>query len=143
MSIIENSTNLTNNSTNFINEKRVNSILLTTGIISIIIIILVVIFIIYYCLKRSKEENQIENNENINQKIHMGNNNEKYSFKQIQNNSNISNHENNINMSLSEIKEKNLKDEIQNIIQNSYNKNEPIDLEKGEKIEKKNKKKKK
>ena len=73
----------------------------------------------------------------------MGNNNEKYSFKQIQNNSNISNHENNINMSLSEIKEKNLKDEIQNIIQNSSNKNEPIDLEKGEKIEKKNKKKKK
>ena len=97
-------------------NKEIPFYLIITSLISIglvlIILILIIIYFVWKFLKRNQVINKVlieeQNKNNINQ--------QKQVFKSIPNSSLIGSDQNRQNMSLSEIKERNLKDEIHNII---------------------------
>ena len=112
------SNNITTESS--LNEQIQKTILLS-GTISMSIVLLVIITIIIYCVIKNKRDansndnlNSFAANKIIAKNSHM-NETPNYGFKSLQNSSSLGN-ENQNNMSLSEIKERNIKDEIHNII---------------------------
>jgi len=123
---------ISNNSTSSYTEVSniFQNILLFFGIISLIIIIIGIIFIIYYCIQRNQRMDDSPQPINIESSFSIDNKNQNknpnnltpnqnYDFNPLQNASVISgidSNNNRINMNLSEIKERNLKDEINNII---------------------------
>ena len=117
------SNNITTESS--LNEQIQKTILLS-GTISMSIVLLVIITIIIYCVIKNKRD--ANSNDNLNsfaahkiiaKNSHM-NETPNYGFKSLQNSSSLGN-ENQNNMSLSEIKERNIKDEIHNIIHGNNN----------------------
>ena len=117
------SNNITTESS--LNEQIQKTILLS-GTISMSIVLLVIITIIIYCVIKNKRDansndnlNSFAANKIIAKNSHM-NETPNYGFKSLQNSSSLGN-ENQNNMSLSEIKERNLKDEIHNIIHGNNN----------------------
>ena len=117
------SNNITTESS--LNEQIQKTILLS-GTISMSIVLLVIITIIIYCViknKRDANSNDNSNSFSANKIIAKNlplNKNPNYGFKSLQNSSSLGN-ENQNNMSLSEIKERNIKDEIHNIIHGNNN----------------------
>jgi hypothetical protein len=117
------SNNITTESS--LNEQIQKTILLS-GTISMSIVLLVIITIIIYCVIKNKRD--ANSNDNLNSfsankiiaKNLPLNKNPNYGFKSLQNSSSLGN-ENQNNMSLSEIKERNIKDEIHNIIHGNNN----------------------
>ena len=119
-----------NNSTSTEISNVFQNILLFFGIISLIIIIIGLIFLIYYCIQRNQRMSDSPQPINIESSFSIDNKNQNknpnnltpnqnYDFNPLQNASVISgidSNNNRINMNLSEIKERNLKDEINNII---------------------------
>ena len=117
------SNNITTESS--LNEQIQKTILLS-GTISMSIVLLVIITIIIYCVIKNKRDansndnlNSFAANKIIAKNSHM-NETPNYGFKSLQNSSSLGN-ENQNNMSLSEIKERNIKDEIHNIIHGNNN----------------------
>ena len=117
------SNNITTESS--LNEQIQKTILLS-GTISMSIVLLVIITIIIYCVIKNKRDansndnlNSFAANKIIAKNSHM-NQTPNYGFKSLQNSSSLGN-ENQNNMSLSEIKERNIKDEIHNIIHGNNN----------------------
>ncbi len=114
------------------NEQKQNTemqkTLIICSIISMIIIIILVIAIIIYCIcKNKREKNKLNNAIFIEgQNVKNNNQNNNKLFHSIPNNSSIGNNTLKTNFSLSEIKEKNLKEEIHNII-HSANSNSSSD----------------
>ena len=114
------------------NEQKQNTemqkTLIICSIISMIIIIILVIAIIIYCIcKNKREKNKLNNAIFIEgQNVNNNNQNNNKLFHSIPNNSSIGNNTPKTNFSLSEIKEKNLKEEIHNII-HSANSNSSSD----------------
>ena len=112
------SNNITTETT--LNEKIQKTILLS-GVVSMSIVLIVLIVIAIYCIIKNKADEQSNNlksfsankvlakNTPLNPKQNLG-------FKSLQNSSSLGNDNNNQNNSLSEIKERNIKDEIHNII---------------------------
>ena len=112
------SNNITTETT--LNEKIQKTILLS-GVVSMSIVLIVIIVIAIYCIIKNKADEQSNNlksfsankvlakNTPLNPKQNLG-------FKSLQNSSSLGNDNNNQNNSLSEIKERNIKDEIHNII---------------------------
>jgi hypothetical protein len=117
------SNNITTESS--LNEQIQKTILLS-GTISMSIVLLVIITIIIYCVIKNKRD--ANSNDNLNSfsankiiaKNLPLNKNPNFGFKSLQNSSSLGN-ENQNNMSLSEIKERNIKDEIHNIIHGNNN----------------------
>jgi hypothetical protein len=117
------SNNITTESS--LNEQIQKTILLS-GTISMSIVLLVIITIIIYCVIKNKRD--ANSNDNLNSfaankiiaKNSPLNETPNYGFKSLQNSSSLGN-ENQNNMSLSEIKERNIKDEIHNIIHGNNN----------------------
>lgn len=117
------SNNITTESS--LNEQIQKTILLS-GTISMSIVLLVIITIIIYCVIKNKRD--ANSNDNLNSfaankiiaKNSRMNETPNYGFKSLQNSSSLGN-ENQNNMSLSEIKERNIKDEIHNIIHGNNN----------------------
>ena len=117
------SNNITTESS--LNEQIQKTILLS-GTISMSIVLLVIITIIIYCVIKNKRD--ANSNDNLNSfaankiiaKNSPMNETPNYGFKSLQNSSSLGN-ENQNNMSLSEIKERNIKDEIHNIIHGNNN----------------------
>ena len=117
------SNNITTESS--LNEQIQKTILLS-GTISMSIVLLVIITIIIYCVIKNKRD--ANSNDNLNSfaankiiaKNSSMNETPNYGFKSLQNSSSLGN-ENQNNMSLSEIKERNIKDEIHNIIHGNNN----------------------
>jgi len=123
---------ISNNSTSTEVSNIFQNILLIFGIISLIIIIIGIIFIIYYCIIRNQRMGDSPQPINIDSSFSIDNKNknkssipnnltpnQNYDFNPLQNASVISSidsNNNRVNMNLSEIKERNLKDEINNII---------------------------
>ncbi len=129
-----NETNISNSSNITINENKSSflpknltvpkihkaydtNLVLGLGISIPIILIILVILICYYIKKKREKINQI-NNFDIN-RINFKNPGLKLSYNKLQNTSNINANINSNNISMSEIKVQNLKDEIHNIITNS------------------------
>ena len=114
------------------NEQKQNTemqkTLIICSIISMIIIIILVIAIIIYCIcKNKREKNKLNNAIFIEgQNVNNNNQNNNKLFHSIPNNSSLGNNTPKTNFSLSEIKEKNLKEEIHNII-HSANSNSSSD----------------
>ena len=115
------SNNITTESS--LNEQIQKTILLS-GTISMSIVLLVIITIIIYCVIKNKRDansndnlNSFAANKIIAKNSHM-NETPNYGFKSLQNSSSLGNEN---NMSLSEIKERNIKDEIHNIIHGNNN----------------------
>ena len=94
--------------------------LIVCSIISMVIVIVLVISIIIYCICKSRREKKKLNDSIIIEGQNVKNNNNNIQnnqeFHSIPNNSTLGNNTPKTNFSLSEIKEKNLKDEIHNII---------------------------
>ena len=90
------------------------------GIFLPVIIIAILIILICYCIKKKKKlkMNLMNNNYDIN-RIKFQNSGVKQPYNKLQNTSGINVNMNANNMSMSEIKVQNLKDEIHNIITNS------------------------
>jgi hypothetical protein len=117
------SNNITTETT--LNEKIQKTILLS-GVVSMSIVLIVIIVIVIYCIIKNKADEQSSNlksfsankvlakNTPLNPKQNLG-------FKSLQNSSSLGNDNNNQNNSLSEIKERNIKDEIHNIIHGNNN----------------------
>jgi len=117
------SNNITTETT--LNEKIQKTILLS-GVVSMSIVLIVIIVIAIYCIIKNKADEQSNNlksfsankvlakNTPLNPKQNLG-------FKSLQNSSSLGNDNNNQNNSLSEIKERNIKDEIHNIIHGNNN----------------------
>ena len=133
------SNNITTESS--LNEQIQKTILLS-GTISMSIVLLVIITIIIYCVIKNKRDansndnlNSFAANKIIAKNSHM-NETPNYGFKSLQNSSSLGN-ENQNNMSLSEIKERNIKDEIHNII---HGNNNETGIQKKSKKKNKNKK---
>ena len=117
------SNNITTESS--LNEQIQKTILLS-GTISMTIVLLVIIIILIYCVIKNKRDeksneglNSFAANKIIAKNLPM-NETPNYGFKSLQNSSSLGN-ENQNNMSLSEIKERNIKDEIHNIIHGNNN----------------------
>ncbi len=119
------SNNITTESS--LNEQIQKTILLS-GTISMTIVLLVMIIIIIYCVIKNKRD--ANSNDNLNSfsankiiaKNLPLNKNPNFGFKSLQNSSSLGNDNGNQNnMSLSEIKERNIKDEIHNIIHGNNN----------------------
>ena len=112
--------NLSNNNLEKKNEQIQKSILIC-GILSMIIIIILVISIIIYCICKNRRESKNAKNHNIfiEEKQQKKNNTSPEKFKPVSNSSTIGSDNVRQNMSMSEIKEKNLKHEIHNIIHSS------------------------
>ena len=114
------------------NEQKQNTemqkTLIICSIISMTIIIILVIAIIIYCIcKNKREKNKLNNAIFIEgQNVNNNNQNNNKLFHSIPNNSSLGNNTPKTNFSLSEIKEKNLKEEIHNII-HSANSNSSSD----------------
>ena len=114
------------------NEQKQNTemqkTLIICSIISMTIIIILVIAIIIYCIcKNKREKNKLNNAIFIEgQNVKNNNQNNNKLFHSIPNNSSLGNNTPKTNFSLSEIKEKNLKEEIHNII-HSANSNSSSD----------------
>ncbi len=109
------------NTTNSLNSNyQLQKTILIFGMISISLIIIFLILIIIYCIiKTLKDKNKLNPKIIIDTPNSKNNDNENtQDFKSVANSSTIGN-ENGQNNSLSEIKEKNLKDEIHNIIHSS------------------------
>ena len=109
------------NSTNSLNSNyQLQKTILIFGMISMSLIIIFLILIIIYCIiKTLKDKNKLNPKIIIDTPNSKNNDNENtQDFKSVANSSTIGN-ENGQNNSLSEIKEKNLKDEIHNIIHSS------------------------
>ena len=109
------------NTTNSLNSNyQLQKTILIFGMISISLIIIFLILIIIYCIiKTLKDKNKLNPKIIIDTPNSKNNDNENTQyFKSVANSSTIGN-ENGQNNSLSEIKEKNLKDEIHNIIHSS------------------------
>ena len=107
------------NSTNSLNNNyKLQKTILICGMISTSIIIILLVFIVIYCIIKSiKDRNKINNKNIFVESTSKNTNNENIQdFKSVANSSTIGNESGNHNLSLSEIKEKNLKDEIHNII---------------------------
>ena len=119
----------TNNLTieNSLNEQIQKTILLS-GTISMTIVLLVIIIILIYCVIKNKRDeksneglNSFAANKIIAKNLPM-NKNANFGFKSLQNSSSLGNDSGNQNnLSLSEIKERNIKDEIHNIIHGNNN----------------------
>ena len=120
------------NTTNSLNSNyQLQKTILIFGMISISLIIIFLILIIIYCICKNRRESVNEKNHNIlieeqaiKNNINQNNNNPQNKFKKIPNSSTIGSDNIRQNMSLSEIKEKNLKDEIHNIIHSANPNNE-------------------
>ena len=107
------------NSTNSLNNNyKLQKTILICGMISTSIIIILLVFIVIYCIIKSiKDRNKINNKNIFVESTSKNTNNENIQdFKSVANSSTIGNESGNHNLSLSEIKEKNLKDVIHNII---------------------------
>ena len=135
------------NSTTILFDNKFENIIMYFGLINIIIVLIIIIYIVIYCIIRYK--NQGNPTLNIHsfamKKILSRHNNlgpgQNYEFKSVNNASSIGESINQPNnMSLNEIKEKNFKDSINNII-NSTNLNNSGET--GESRKKKKGKKKK
>ena len=107
-------------------NEQIQKTILLSGTISMSIVLLVIITIIIYCVIKNKRDansndnlNSFAANKIIAKNSHM-NETPNYGFKSLQNSSSLGN-ENQNNMSLSEIKERNIKDEIHNIIHGNNN----------------------
>ena len=102
------------NSTN--ENKEIPFYLIITSLISIGLVLVILIMIIIYFVWKFLRRNQVINKVLIEEQNKNIINQQKPDFKSIPNSSLIGSDQNRQNMSLSEIKEKNLKDEIHNII---------------------------
>jgi hypothetical protein len=103
-----------------INKTYDTKYVLGFGIFLPVIIIAILIILICYCIKKKKKlkMNLMSNNYDIN-RIKFQNSGVKQPYNKLQNTSGINVNMNANNMSMSEIKVQNLKDEIHNIITNS------------------------
>ena len=102
------------NSTN--ENKEIPFYLIITSLISIGLVLVILIMIIIYFVWKFLRRNQVINKVLIEEQNKNIINQQKPEFKSIPNSSLIGSDQNRQNMSLSEIKERNLKDEIHNII---------------------------
>ena len=109
--------NFSNNNSENKNE-QIQKTILICGILSMIIIIILVISIIIYCICKNRREskNVINHNIFVEEQQQKKHNTTPEKFKPVSNSSTIGSDNVRQNMSMSEIKEKNLKDEIHNII---------------------------
>ncbi|MBQ2139112.1 MAG: hypothetical protein II432_06860 [Erysipelotrichaceae bacterium] len=109
---------MSNSTNSFNNNYKLQKTILICGMISTSIIIILLVFIVIYCIIKSiKDRNKINNKNIFVESTSKNTNNENIQdFKSVANSSTIGNESGNHNLSLSEIKEKNLKDEIHNII---------------------------
>ena len=123
---ISNTSNITNNQSKslvtipLINKTLDTKLALSLAICLPIILVAIIIILICYCIKRKKKlkMNSINNNYDLN-RIKFQNSGVKQPYNKLQNTSGINVNMNANNMSMSEIKVQNLKDEIHNIITNS------------------------
>ena len=143
-----NSIQLDLNNNTLIFDNKYEKILLYFGLLNFIIVLIIIIYIMIYCIIKYKNQGNPTLNIhsfamkkilNRNRNLGPGQN---YEFKSINNQSSVGDSVNQPNsMSLNEIKEKNFKDSINNII-NSSNLNNSGDNNKELKKKKKAKKKK-
>ena len=102
------------NSTN--ENKEIPFYLIITSLISIGLVLVILIMVVVYFVWKFLRRNQVINKVLIEEQNKNIINQQKPDFKSIPNSSLIGSDQNRQNMSLSEIKERNLKDEIHNII---------------------------
>ena len=108
---------MSTSSDNSSNEnKEIPFYLIITSLISIGLVLVILIMIIIYFVWKYLRRNQVINKVLIEEQNKNIINQQKPDFKSIPNSSLIGSDQNRQNMSLSEIKERNLKDEIHNII---------------------------
>ena len=108
---------MSTSSDNSSNEnKEIPFYLIITSLISIGLVLVILIMIIIYFVWKFLRRNQVINKVLIEEQNKNIINQQKPDFKSIPNSSLIGSDQNRQNMSLSEIKERNLKDEIHNII---------------------------
>ena len=123
---ISDTTNITNNESKsvvtipLINKTLDSKLALALGVCLPIILVTIIIILICYCIRRKKKlkMNSMNNNYDLN-RIKFQNSGVKQPYNKLQNTSGINVNMNANNMSMSEIKVQNLKDEIHNIITNS------------------------
>jgi len=141
-----NSIQLDLNNNTLIFDNKYEKILLYFGLLNFIIVLIIIIYIMIYCIIKYKNQGNPTLNIhsfamrkilNRNKNLGPGQN---YEFKSINNQSNVGDSVNQPNsMSLNEIKEKNFKDSINNIINSSNlnNSGDNKELKKKKKVKKK------